>query len=206
MGTPCLSDRNPSTSARLCDYAFSAVLVAVAGSVDRQAEELLRQKAGDPVAAAAGAYALLYLGELDRLHDWTMNLADWFPWLPDGTVIAAEHRAREGDHDRARQLLRELDYVDGALVPWLSAGLFYTCDRLRTYCEAPRRGAARARTHPEPGRFARPAGREGDDGVATLGVHLRLRSQQPWTAGATGMGGADSGLKAAVDYANQNFP
>lgn len=72
----------------------------VAGSVDRQAEELLRQKAGDPVAAAAGAYALLYLGELDRLHDWTMNLADWFPWLPDGTVIAAEHRAREGDHDR----------------------------------------------------------------------------------------------------------
>jgi hypothetical protein len=107
----------------------------VAGSVERQAEELLRQKVGDPVAAAAGAYALLYLGELDLLHNWTMNLADWFPWLPDGTVIAAEHLAREGDHGQARRLLRKLDQVDGARVPWLSAGLFYACDRLRTYCE-----------------------------------------------------------------------
>jgi hypothetical protein len=35
----------------------------------------------DPIAAAVGAYALLRFAELDRLHDWTANLYDRFPYL-----------------------------------------------------------------------------------------------------------------------------
>src|SRR5207245_2876149 len=41
------------------------------------AEELLRGKKQDPLAAAVGAYALLRFAELERLHDWTTNLYRW---------------------------------------------------------------------------------------------------------------------------------
>lgn len=53
------------------------------------AEELLRGKMQDPAAAAVGAYYLLRVGELHRLHDWAANLAKWIDWLPDGPVIHA---------------------------------------------------------------------------------------------------------------------
>lgn len=53
------------------------------------AEELLYQKRRDPAAAAIGGYFLLKIGELERLHDWAKNLANWFPWMPDGSVIYA---------------------------------------------------------------------------------------------------------------------
>ena len=94
------------------------------------AERLLYEKTQNPLAAAAGAFALLRLDALDRLHDWTKNLAEWFPWLPDGLVVRAEHLARLGQHEAAAELLRQLPQRG---VPALSVGLDYAVDRLRTY-------------------------------------------------------------------------
>ena len=39
---------------------------------------------------------LLRLGELDRLHDWTHNLAELVPVAPDGLAPWGEHQARLG--------------------------------------------------------------------------------------------------------------
>jgi len=55
------------------------------------AEDMLRDKIHNPLLAAAAGLALLNIRQLSRLHDWTFNLADWFPWLPDGAVIRAWH-------------------------------------------------------------------------------------------------------------------
>ncbi|WP_394678757.1 hypothetical protein [uncultured Sphingobacterium sp.] len=55
----------------------------------QQAEFLLREKRRDSIAAAIGGYFLLSTGQLGFLHDWPNNLADWFPWLPDGPIIHA---------------------------------------------------------------------------------------------------------------------
>lgn len=95
-----------------------------------QGEYLLREKAADPLAATAGAVALLRMNELDRLHNWTANLADWFPWLPDGTAVRAEHLALAGNHDEAVGLLRGLRAKG---LPVLSAVLGFATDRIRTY-------------------------------------------------------------------------
>jgi hypothetical protein len=74
---------------------------AMMGSASLQAERLLFDKNQDPIAAAVGAYALLRTGELEPLHDWTQNLMDRFPLLPDGAVLRGEHLARLGEHAEA---------------------------------------------------------------------------------------------------------
>ena len=94
------------------------------------AESLLYQKTQHPISAAIGAYALLRLGALDRLHDWSKNLMNWFQWLPDGAAIRGEHLARMGEHKQALQafcVLRERG------LPYFSDGLSYAIDRLRLY-------------------------------------------------------------------------
>ncbi len=55
----------------------------------KQAEQLLLQKRQDPAAATIGGYYLLRANALARLHNWPKNLADWFPYLPDGAIIYA---------------------------------------------------------------------------------------------------------------------
>jgi hypothetical protein len=74
---------------------------AMMGSASLQAERLLSDKDQDPIAAAVGAYALLRTGELESLHDWTQNLMERFPLLPDGAVLRGEHLARLGEHAAA---------------------------------------------------------------------------------------------------------
>lgn len=53
------------------------------------AMEALYHKANDPWAAAAGALLLVRTGQSAQAIDWTLNLADRFPWLPDASVAAA---------------------------------------------------------------------------------------------------------------------
>jgi hypothetical protein len=97
-----------------------------------QAERLLKDKEADPVSAAIGAYAILRFGELERLHEWTRNLCEWFPWLPDGAAIHAEHLARRGHHGDALNVFAELPRRG---LPLLTDGFFYAIDRLRLYCD-----------------------------------------------------------------------
>jgi hypothetical protein len=93
---------------------------------------LLQGKMNDPIAAAVGAYALLRFADLTRLHDWTKNLCDWFPWLPDSAAIRAEHLARSGDHAAAIEIFLSLRERG---VPMFTDGLSYALDRLRLYTD-----------------------------------------------------------------------
>lgn len=94
------------------------------------AEAHLLRKRGDPVAAAVGAYALLRFGELDRLHDWTHNLFNYFEDFPDGAAIYGEHLARLGKHREALQAFRALKERG---LPIFSEGLTYAVTRLERY-------------------------------------------------------------------------
>jgi hypothetical protein len=94
------------------------------------AQNLLSEKFDFPIGAAVGAYALLNRGELDRLHNWTTNLNLYFPWLPDGVVILAEHLARVGEHERALETLMQLSQRG---LPFFSSELTYVLNRLRQY-------------------------------------------------------------------------
>jgi hypothetical protein len=62
-----------------------------------EAERLLFEKMVNPITASIGGYFLLKIGELDRLHDWANNLANWFPWLPDGAIIHASQLLNKKD-------------------------------------------------------------------------------------------------------------
>lgn len=53
----------------------------------RIAELLLMGKMRNTDGAIVGGYYLLKMRELDRLHDWANNLANWFPRQADGSVI-----------------------------------------------------------------------------------------------------------------------
>jgi len=53
------------------------------------AEELLYGKVQNTNAAAVGGYFLLRMRDMERLHSWANNLANWFEWMADGAVIHA---------------------------------------------------------------------------------------------------------------------
>lgn len=99
-------------------------------SEQQLAEQLLNQKLNDPIAGAVGAYALLRFGYLQHLHNWTSNLNNWFPWLPDSAAIRGEHLARLGNHTEALTTFLELPTRG---LPIFSDGLAYALDRLRLY-------------------------------------------------------------------------
>lgn len=87
-----------------------------------RAEELLRGKVNDPIAATVAGYFLLRAGELARLHDWTENLANWFEWLPDGPVIRAWHLIAKPRREIKEIRRMFLEAVDRGL-PYYSMGL-----------------------------------------------------------------------------------
>ena len=65
-----------------------------AEAVLAQAAERLYEKLDNPFAAAAGAYILLAADGLQEVsskkwRSWINNLADWFKWLPDGSIQLA---------------------------------------------------------------------------------------------------------------------
>ncbi|MDH5304584.1 MAG: hypothetical protein OEW64_10885 [Gammaproteobacteria bacterium] len=71
-----------------------------------QATELLRQKYSDPTGAALGAIILNKVGRLERLESWVRNLAQDFPWLPDGKILVASiNFARRSNMDEVRDLV-----------------------------------------------------------------------------------------------------
>jgi len=82
---------------------------------------------------------LLAYGDLDRMHDWPGNLADWFGWLPDGTAIEGERLARLGHHAEALDRFLELGQRG---LPIFTDGLSLAASRLRHYA-----GSGQKRIH-----------------------------------------------------------
>jgi hypothetical protein len=119
-----------------------------AGSILVQAAQWLYEKVMNPLAAAAGGYILLAAGglrgvESDEWKDWVKNLANWFEWLPDGSIQLAwlklnsispedeaavtQEKTIEAIVEEARELLlRAL----GAGVPLYSNGVRLLVDAL----------------------------------------------------------------------------
>jgi hypothetical protein len=95
-----------------------------------QAEKLLEEKMADPYGAALGGYALLRLHELGRLHDWSTNLANFFPWLADGAIVAGEKAALEGDQVTAASWMGEAARRG---LPAFVDGFSMLASRLREY-------------------------------------------------------------------------
>ena len=95
----------------------------------RLAEELVFHKHQDPMAAAVGGYFLLRINDLERLHNWANNLANRFPWMPDGAIIhawqlIAEYRQSAGaDQDKLDQARERLIEAVARGFPIYSEGL-----------------------------------------------------------------------------------
>lgn len=72
----------------------------------QQADEMLMEKFVDPVAACAGAYALLKLGRIAQRRGWVENLVQYFPYA-DGAIVAAcmEMNDADSDPDKVRHYI-----------------------------------------------------------------------------------------------------
>lgn len=117
----------------LLHFLQSGDLQGVSATLDSprlQATELLRGKVRHPIAATVGAYALLRMGEAEARGSWIENLAELFPWLPDGAVILGELRARMGEHELAQEALA-MGLHRG--LPIFTQGLDYLLDRADFY-------------------------------------------------------------------------
>ena len=65
-------------------------LLPTAEKLVKTATDMLYDKMVNPIAAAAGAYVMVFAeksNERDEWHKWVENLMNWFPWLPDGAII-----------------------------------------------------------------------------------------------------------------------
>jgi len=91
-----------------------------------EAEKLLLQKMVNPVTAAIGGYFLLKINELGRLHNWANNLANWFPWLPDGLIIHATQLLSKNDKTQV-----DLDLIRSRLLQAAWNGLPVYTEGLR---------------------------------------------------------------------------
>ena len=130
---------NPQADILMHYYARNqleqATSMTTVDSPDLISEGLLAGKHADPIGASLGVYVLLRLGNIERLHDWTAYLTDWFDWLPDGPAIRGEHLARVGRHREALELFLKLPQRG---LPFFSDGLSYAVDRLRLYVQVGR--------------------------------------------------------------------
>ncbi|RYP87303.1 hypothetical protein EKO23_06820, partial [Nocardioides guangzhouensis] len=150
-GTPTIRvdarTADPEVEALRGFLARGEIEVARALAAGALAERLLQAKVAAPRIAALGAYALLRLGDLERLHNWPDNLTRWKPWLPDGPVIAAWQRLRspEPDYEEACALLLEAEtrgipvYTEGVRLLKDGLDVFDTDERDWHVHEAARR-------------------------------------------------------------------
>jgi hypothetical protein len=90
-------------AARLWDEYRAGNVREVAHSTQmlEQLGLLLYSKGMSPLAATVAGLILLRAGELERMHHWPRNLANWFDDRSDGAVIWAELRLRTGAGDTA---------------------------------------------------------------------------------------------------------
>ncbi|MDH3295414.1 MAG: hypothetical protein OER95_13925, partial [Acidimicrobiia bacterium] len=96
------------------------------------AELVLYEKLSDPNTAALGGYHLLRVGDLERLHNWPANLAEWMDWMSDGSIIRGWQLLRGGGRRRRRETPRRrfLEAVERGL-PVYAEGLRLLIDGLK---------------------------------------------------------------------------
>jgi hypothetical protein len=110
-----------------------------AAQIFDDARDMLFDKVDNPLAAAAGAYALISSqagsGE-EPWHAWTENLMGWFPWLPDGAILCGRLMLRDEqsdpDVDRAREMLFA-GYSRG--IPFFSSGIRWLLTGLTVFAD-----------------------------------------------------------------------
>lgn len=144
-----VSTHNTGAEAILSMLTSGAIDEAKAMENAGAAEMMLYTKMQDPTAAAIAGYYLLKTGELERLHDWTKNLANWIDWMADGAVIRAWHLLKAAryagiDRDEAQQKARKflLEAVDRG-VPIYTEGLRLLRDGINALSSNPEDTEAR---------------------------------------------------------------
>jgi hypothetical protein len=112
---------------------------ASARELIQPARELLFEKTINPMAAAGGGYVLVdewvrdssQAGSDSRWHSWIDNLANWFPWLPDGAILqgwlALRRRDQAPDLGKARSALLQ---AESRGIPLYTAGVRRLSDGL----------------------------------------------------------------------------
>lgn len=145
-----------------CQQRFNYTVVAIVAAIrqDRQIrsllKEMLRQKCEDPSSAAIAGYYLLKAGQLKRLDDWTQNLANFFPWMPDGAVIYAWHLMRQ-DKPNLGQALERLLQAEQRGLPMFTQGLRLLFDGLEFFAQKSPSDTAITQARDRVQRYARAA-------------------------------------------------
>lgn len=98
-------------------------------------EQIIADKAANPIAACAAAYAGLALFEpsqQERWDSWLPNLMDRFPWLPDGAIVHARRiMLRPHSQDPSAALIETLRKAVAAGLPYFGVGLQLLRDMLQ---------------------------------------------------------------------------
>jgi hypothetical protein len=99
------------------------------GEAEELAETMLLEKRANPTEAAIGAYYILKTRDYARLHNWANNLANFFPWMPDGAVIHAWQMISQPGN------LQQIDEISGRLREAFGRGLPLYAEGLRLLYE-----------------------------------------------------------------------
>jgi ABC-2 type transport system ATP-binding protein len=106
----------------LMSFMTRGALPELTQSISETAMSALRGKVKDPVSAVIGGYLLLRGGQLEEKREWTDNLANWFEWMADGSIIRAALELQRTKPDVARARLLVLKAISRGL-PIFSIGL-----------------------------------------------------------------------------------
>lgn len=112
---------------------LGAGMVGAAADMARSRTGLARRALAEerrPMGATLGAYVLLQAAGPLAVAEFTQDLPERFPWLPDARVLRAEVRARQGEHLGALSDLMALRKIGP---PLFSSGLSYALNRMRQY-------------------------------------------------------------------------
>jgi hypothetical protein len=132
LGTESPAAQRDPVWRRLCEIQQIEEFADL-GSAGRRAsqrkvlEKTLQTKRQSPIAAAIAASILIRSNQLEALHDWPRNLANWFKWLPDGPVLWAETLIRRGNRTLSIPPLIEDAVIARARTPEYTEAREYFC-------------------------------------------------------------------------------
>jgi hypothetical protein len=120
----------------LWELTREADLGSLAQVAARADPQRLTQAAMDKLqaqtAAVAGMLLLARVGRIGDVHDWTRNLMQWFPEIPDGTVLWAEslRSAMEAGQATPFDVAAPIDEMASALLRLHQQGMPFFADSL----------------------------------------------------------------------------